>query len=137
MFVTVFLGILDTRTGVLVYTNAGHNPPYLTRADGSVSQLDWRHGPIVGALRDQRYREDRLTLEPNDLLFVYTDGVTEAIDPAGEMFSEERLEAMLTAAGSVPAEAIVADVFAAVKRFEDGAEQADDVTALALRFRPR
>lgn len=76
MFVTIFLGILNIRTGELIYTNAGHNPPYVKRKDGSLQRLDTRHGPVIGAMTGMVYEEQDDTLDPGDLLVLYTDGVT-------------------------------------------------------------
>ncbi len=97
MFVTIFAGILNIRTGELLYTNAGHNPPYLRRRDGTLQRLDKRHGPAIGAMEGMVYKEERDRLEPGDLLFLYTDGVTEAMDTENHLFSEDRLKDLLTA----------------------------------------
>jgi sigma-B regulation protein RsbU (phosphoserine phosphatase) len=76
MFVTIFLAVLDVATGRLIYTNAGHNPPYIKRADGELVRLDSRHGPVIGAVEGIAYREDEEVLGPEDVLLMYTDGVT-------------------------------------------------------------
>ena len=136
MFVTLFLGRLDVRTGELVYTNAGHDSPFLRPADGSLARLDERHGPLVGVAPNVVYRESRRQLGPGDLLVVYTDGVSEAQDAAGQLFSEERLAEIVRVEGARPVETVVDGLLAAVERFEIGVERADDVTVLALRFRP-
>jgi len=132
MFVTVFLGILDISTGELVYTNAGHNPPYLMRADGELVRLDERHGPVVGALEDLEYREDTETLHPGDLVFLYTDGLTEAMNSSLNLYSESRLAGWLEDNGRGAVEDIVDGMVEDVKRFEAGADQADDLTILAV-----
>jgi anti-anti-sigma factor len=136
MFVTLFLGRLDVRTGELVYTNAGHDSPFLRQADGSLARLDERHGPLVGVAPHVVYRESRRPLGPGDLLVLYTDGVSEAQDATGQLFSEERLAEIVRAEGARPVETVVDGLLAAVERFEIGVERADDVTVLALRFRP-
>src|SRR5215468_7371292 len=136
MFVTLFLGRLDVRTGELVYTNAGHDSPFLRQADGSLARLDERHGPLVGVAPNVVYRESRRQLGPGDLLVVYTDGVSEAQDAAGQLFSEERLAEIVRVEGARPVETVVDGLLAAVERFAIGVERADDVTVLALRFRP-
>ena len=135
MFVTVFIGILDVRTGDFVYTNAGHNPPFLKRRDGSIERIGQRHGPVIGAVEDLEYKEDRLTLEPDDLLLLYTDGVTEAMNDRSELFEESRLVEVLRSPGADTAELQVQASVDAVKTFEGAAEQADDITVLALRYR--
>ena len=134
MFVTLFVGIMNIRTGELVYTNAGHNPPYLKRRDGDLVRMDRLHGPFVGAMAGMIYEEDEATMAPGDLLFLYTDGVTEARDVGERMFSEDRLKYLLLSAEGGDAEAIVGLTVAAVKAFEGETEQADDITVLALAF---
>src|SRR5215467_902656 len=135
MFVTLFLGRLDVGTGELVYTNAGHEPPCLHHAGGVVEMLAERHGPLAGAAPGLVYGETRRRLAAGDLLVVYTDGVTEAQDAGGRLFSEERLIDIVRADGAQPTGAIVDRILAAVDTFEEG-ERADDITVLALRFLP-
>jgi sigma-B regulation protein RsbU (phosphoserine phosphatase) len=137
MFVTVFAGILNVRSGELVYTNAGHNPPYIRKQDGTLQCLDRRHGPAIGAMEGMDYKEERDTLEPGDLLFLYADGVTEAMDPEHRLFSENRLKDLLTATDTKGAATAVDHTVAAVRAFEGEAEQADDITVLALEFHGR
>ncbi len=137
MFVTVFAGILNIRSGELVYTNAGHNSPYLRKKDGTLQSLDQRHGPAVGARKKMVYKEERDTLEPGDLLFLYTDGVTEAMDPEHRLFSEDRLKDLLTAKSTKDVQTAVDHTVAAVRTFEGEAERTDDVTVLALEFHGR
>jgi sigma-B regulation protein RsbU (phosphoserine phosphatase) len=134
MFVTIFSGILNIRTGELLYTNAGHNPPYLKRKDGTLQILDQRHGPIIGAVEGMVYAEGRDTMEPGDLLLLYTDGVTEAMDVDDRLFSENRLQRLLTAMDTDDVNKVVVDTVVAVMAFEGKAEQADDITVLALAF---
>jgi len=136
MFVTLFLGRLNVATGELVYTNAGHEPPCLRHASGALEMLAERHGPLVGAAPGLVYRESRRRLAPGDLLVVFTDGVSEAQDVDGRLFSEERLAEIVRADGAQPTEAVVDRILAAVDTFESGAERADDITVLALRFLP-
>ena len=137
MFVTIFSGILNIRTGELLYTNAGHNPPYLKRRDGTLQLLDQRHGPIIGAVEGMVYAEGRDTMEPGDMLLLYTDGVTEAMDVEGRLFSENRLEQLLTGMDTDDADKVVDNTLIAVQAFEGEAERADDITILALAFHGR
>ncbi len=134
MFVTLFAGILDVTAGEFIYTNAGHNPPYLRRKDGSLERLDQRHGPAAGAMPGMVYGEAHAFLAPGDLLLLYTDGVTEAMNIKKELFPEERLVEILRDGGPASTYAFVDKTVAAVEMFEQGAEQADDVTVLALQF---
>ena len=134
MFVTVFLSILDLRTGELTYSNAGHNPPFIQRSDGELLRVDQRHGPIVGAVEGIAYREDAVTLAPGELVFLYTDGVTEAMDVDGTLFSEGRLREILAARRFQSAMEAVTVGVDEVWRFQGDAEQADDVTVLAVVY---
>jgi sigma-B regulation protein RsbU (phosphoserine phosphatase) len=135
MFVTIFYGILNTRSGVLDYSNGGHNPPYLLRHDGSVERVAGTGGMVLGALPDRCYRATRTTVHPNEAIFLYTDGITEAMDSAGTLFSERRLEAVLAQRnGALPAE-VIRHVLAEVNRHAGGAAQSDDITALCVKRR--
>jgi sigma-B regulation protein RsbU (phosphoserine phosphatase) len=126
MFVTIFIGILDIKTGVLVYTNAGHNPPYIIREDDSIERLDQKHGPVIGAMDGRAYKENKTNLTRGDMLLLYTDGITEAMDPAKNLFSEKRLAELLSSQKHKSAEEVVQSTVIEVKRFEDGMDQADD-----------
>lgn len=133
MFVTLFYGILDTRTGVVTYANAGHNPPYLVRADGSAAKLEGTGGLPLCLMGGFAYGEKSVALQSGDRLVLYTDGVTEAHDVRGEQFEEERLEACLAGSTHGPAE-LCRDVLRSVTGFSGGIEQSDDITLLALQF---
>ncbi len=134
MFVTLWLGILDVSSGDLVYTNAGHNPPYLKRAGGELVRLDERHGPVVGAVDGLVYSEGSGQLSGGDVLFLYTDGVTEAMDPAGRLYDEDRLVSLLQSTDFGSVDEVVKASTDDVWRFQAEAEQADDVTVLAVEF---
>lgn len=137
MFVTVFYGILDTRDGSLAYSNAGHNIPYVLSAKGGIALLENPDGMALGVLEDNVYRVKRAQLEPGDGLFLYTDGVTEAMDGAGRLFSTERLEALLRRIQQGSSTEIVQDTVAEVRHYAAGEPQADDITLLALRYLQR
>jgi sigma-B regulation protein RsbU (phosphoserine phosphatase) len=134
MFVTVFLGILDVKTGALTYTNAGHNPPYLLQSDGGVIQLNQCHGLVVAAMEGTVYGEDKITVIPGDLLLTYTDGVTEAMDVNEALYSDERLTSLLSSRQFESTEEIVDVTVSDVWDFQGDAEQADDVTVLAIQY---
>ena len=134
MFITVFLGILNVTTGVLRYTNAGHNPPYLRRRDGAVERFDKRHGPVVGAVEGLAYGQSETSLGKDDLFLIYSDGVTEAADPDEHLFEEHRLVGVLEGGEFSKPEVAVDAVMEAVEQFESGADQADDVTLLGLVY---
>ena len=124
--------LLEPESGVVLYTTAGHNPPILVRADGAVEHLR-TGGPVLGILDDANYEEGRTELRPGDLLFLYTDGVTEAQNSAEEEFGDTRLEATLRAHRELPVGEIVLAVLAAVRTHEAGVAASDDVTILALK----
>jgi serine phosphatase RsbU (regulator of sigma subunit)/tetratricopeptide (TPR) repeat protein len=134
LFVTGFYGLLDTTTGNLVYVNAGHNPPYLRRAQNpqALEQLP-RTGVPLGVLEDSTWEVRSLDLEPDDLLVLYTDGVTEAQDEQGQFYGEERFEETLLRLGALPAEEVVPGIMATLSQFVGRAPQADDITLVALR----
>lgn len=134
MFVTAFVACLDLQSGAIQYTNAGHNPPLIRRASSRIERLDTRHGPVLGALDGVCYAESAVQLDPGDVLLLFTDGVTEALDPEERLFTETRLQDTLSNDGAVSAEAAARAVVTAVEVFAGGAEQADDITVLALRF---
>lgn len=136
LFVSAFLGRLDVRTGELEYANAGHNLPYRLGGDGSVSTLPASPGLVLGVNEDFVYGTESTRLDPGDGVFLFTDGVTEAIDTKNELFSEARLEACLgRVMGWSPVE-IVAGALHALDAFVGEAAQFDDITALAIRYRP-
>lgn len=138
MFVTLFYGILDTRTGEIEYASGGHNPPYLFSSKGCVRGLPLEaNGMIVGVLESARYKTATCRLERGEGMLLYTDGVTEAVDVNGDFFTEERLEQFLREHGSRSAELLVSEVHAAVHDFSAGAPQADDITVMALRYQGR
>ena len=134
MFVTMFHGVLDLTTGLLRYCNAGHNPPYLLRADGGRETLKATGIPF-GIDSDRPYRIAEISLASGDALFLFSDGITEAFSPAGEIFGEARLERALDGARGRGAAEMVAEVIGATDEFAAGAEQSDDITCLALAYR--
>lgn len=133
MFVTLFFGMLSMETGEVLYCNAGHNPPY--RINGGAPQaIEDAHGITLGIRPQATYQTGRLVLVPGEILYLYSDGVTEAHDPGGELFCEHRLEAVLrTQAGRCSRE-VVGGVAEALKCFVGTAPPSDDITMLALRW---
>jgi sigma-B regulation protein RsbU (phosphoserine phosphatase) len=133
MFVTLFLGIFNIRTGEFRYTNAGHNLPYIKRVSGEIETIEQLHGPIAGAVEGLAYKQDSLILQPGDLLLMFTDGVSEAMDAGSNLFGEQRIIDFLTnMVGSEPKDTVdgLAD---AVDVYADKEPQFDDITILALR----
>lgn len=130
-FATMFYGVL-TRDGVLRYCNAGHNPPAVVGASGC-QRLD-AGGLMVGAFKDAAFEDGAVRLAPGDTLFAFSDGITEAVDRGGEEFGDDRLIATVASATALEVPALVAMVLDRVRQFTGDAPQADDMTALALRY---
>ena len=133
MFVTVFYGIYDLKTGLVDFTNAGHNPPYILHADGTVKMVKSDCNLVLGALEGIEFKNGSLQLEPGDALVMYTDGVTEAENKVQAQFENSRLEAVLAEMKGSSSKQIVDTVNAKVKEFSDGAPQSDDITQLVIR----
>jgi sigma-B regulation protein RsbU (phosphoserine phosphatase) len=132
-FATFFLARVDERTLEMRYCNAGHNPPMLVRAGGTIETLT-TGGTVVGILEDIAYEEGVVTLAPGDRLVVYSDGLTEAEDPSGEMLGEERVEVLLRELRrDLTSEASIDALLAALDRHLGGRDAGDDVTLLVLR----
>ena len=133
MFVTVFYGIYHIKTGEVTYTNAGHNPPYVIKANGSIKRFPYSQNVIAGIVKDYPFTEESFQLEPGDTLLLYTDGVTEAVDTEEKEYGEERLEALLKNTSQVGCQQMIDMVKDDVKAFEGDAEQSDDITLLAIK----
>ena len=134
-FVSLFYGVLEPTTGVLEYCNAGHNPPLLIRADRTIERLPGC-GTILGIFPDLGYEQKTVRLLPGDALTLFSDGVTEEQNPAGEEFGEDRLARLITAREAGGAAAVVEAVRQAVESWAAGAPAADDVTVLVVRRNP-
>jgi sigma-B regulation protein RsbU (phosphoserine phosphatase) len=130
-YATVFFATL-TPEGVLTYCNAGHNPPVVVGVDG-VRSLASGSVP-VGLFSSATYADDRVQLQPGEVLVIYSDGVTEALNPAGEEFGEERLAAEAISHRTAPLPEFVQAIITAVQTFAAGASQSDDVTVLVARY---
>lgn len=137
LFVTAFVGVLDLKTGIMNFVNCGHNPPLaFYKATDRFAYLPVKSGGVVlGIDEEASYREERLKLAPGDMLFLYTDGVTEAMDPDGRLFSEGRLkESLDRTGGAVAVREILETVRKDVGAFAGTAEQSDDITMVGLRY---
>ena len=133
MFVTVFYGIYDLTTGSIDFTNAGHNPPYILHADGTVERLKSACNLVLGAMEGIPYTSGALQLDPGDALVMYTDGVTEAEDKNHAQFGDDRLETELAGLKGASSRQIVDTINAKVRDFVAGAPQSDDITQLVIR----
>lgn len=134
MFVTVFCAILDTETGQLACANAGHLPPLIQKTDGSTAHHSFSPGFVLGPMPDITYRTENITLQPGELFLLYTDGVTEAVNPALEEYGEQRLLACVSRCPSGSPQQIIHAIRAEVQSFANSAPQSDDITMLAIRY---
>lgn len=131
MFATLFFGVLNPTTGDLTYVNGGHEPPILFSASG-VKELLEPTGPAVGFMADSRFQRAHTRIEPGEMFFSYTDGVTEARNATGELFSEERLMALLERSPASPS-AIIACIESHVRQHIGDSTPSDDITMLMLQ----
>ena len=138
MFVTVFYGVLHLRSGRLTYVNAGHNPPVWLR-DGKASYFERGSNMALAVMEGQEYIEGEIMLSPGETLLLYTDGVTEANNAEGTLFGETALLEAMEAVGADPvhkghAGGVPQRLVQAVRAFEAGAAQADDITVVAITY---
>ena len=134
LFVTMILGIVDTATGRMVYGQGGHNPPILVPVQGKPT-YEPAGGMPLGVFEDAKFGERELQLKPGETLLVYTDGVTEAMNQAKDLFGEDRLEKAVTGVASLSPEKIAERVIEQVEGFVLEAERSDDITLLAIQRR--
>lgn len=136
LFVTAFMGLLDLNTGDFTYVNAGHNAPLLRRKNGSYEYLQMDPGFVLAGLDGMRYESSQLELGEGDTLFLYTDGVTEALNPEEELFGEDRLRDALNddRGRELRVSELLPYVRSALEEFAQGAEQADDITMLGITY---
>lgn len=140
MFVTVFYAILDTTTGQITYANAGHNPPYIVSANKSVRKIAATDTIPLGVDSDlihgkaNFFEQHTIALKDNDFIFLYTDGVTEAMNSKGEAYSPKRLEEVLAKNGDQDLGNVIESVIADIKAFADTLEQSDDIAILCSRY---
>ncbi len=135
LFVTVFYAVLDTRTGEVAYCNAGHNTPYWIRCNGDgPTALENQGGIVLGVMDDVAYRRDTLTLKKGECLFLYTDGVTEAMNQDNALFNDRRLVERLSLSDTAPLNEMADCVVEGIHAFTQNHPQHDDITMLAVRY---
>ena len=134
MFVTAWMGVLDTATGKVEFANAGHNPPLVRHTGGGFEYLRSKPCFILAGMDGIKYRENEFTLAPGDEIYLYTDGVTEATDSENNLYGEERLLALLNSMGDLSGEEICRAVKADIDAFVGDAPQFDDITMLYLKY---
>ena len=130
-FATLFIGLVDPEKNEVSFVNAGHNPAAVIRADGALEHLH-ASGVIIGALADMEWTEGTISLDPGDLVFLYSDGVTEA-ESVDAQFGEERMEAALAAARALSPEEITNRIMNEIENFVGDCPQSDDITMLAIK----
>jgi serine phosphatase RsbU (regulator of sigma subunit) len=129
------MGVLEISTGRFSYVNAGHNPPLLKRAGGNFEFLRAKAGFVLAGLDSYRYRQQETRLSEGDMLYLYTDGVTEATTADNRLYGEDRLKSVLDAHRDAPSSELLPIVKADIDKFVEGAPQFDDITMLALEVR--
>ncbi len=134
MFVTMFLAVVDLRNGHVRYASAGHNRPFVVRTGGEVEQLPRTKGIALGARVCMTFAEAELTLAHGDVLFLYTDGVSEAMNAADEVFTEERIATELARVARESCNGLLDELNAALRVHAAGVEQSDDITMVAFRY---
>lgn len=136
MFVTLVVGVLDLATGDLQWSNAGHSPPCVITPGGELRLLEGRSGPACGVQDGLTYRRHETRLEADEVLVIYTDGVTEAVGPGNEQYGEHRLYAVLASLARSNTAGVLAAVLENVEEFVRDAPQSDDITLLAITRLP-
>ena len=134
MFVTAWMGILDLKTGLLKFVNAGHNPPLVRQADGEFAYLKARSGMVLAGMDGIKYRQNELQLTPGDQIFLYTDGVTEATDKNNQLYGEERLLETVNRNIVMDTRKLCEAVKSDVDQFVGEAPQFDDITMLSVEI---
>jgi sigma-B regulation protein RsbU (phosphoserine phosphatase) len=134
MFATIFFGILTISSGDMVFSSGGHNVPFLKKADGDVEALPKLLGMALAVMEDASYACSQITIRAGDSLILYTDGVTEAMNPAGELFTDERLVRMLQRFTGGTAKETAQYILDETRRFANGATQSDDISILVLKY---
>ncbi|MCL2318736.1 MAG: SpoIIE family protein phosphatase, partial [Treponema sp.] len=133
MFATAFMGYYNLETGCFTYVNAGHNPPLAKKSGSTYEFLTSKPGLVLGCTRDAVYNEEEITLGRGDVIFLFTDGVTEAMNAGKVLFSEERLHEALNKYNDYPPKDLLFAVKQEIDLFAGGVEQTDDITMLALK----
>lgn len=133
-FVTLFIGVLDIRSGIMDYCNAAHNYPYILRADGSLQTLSKSHGLPLGIYKDKSYKSSTVELHFNDTMILYTDGVINSSDSTKQHYGTDRLEKNIQNLKDLSSEEVVQKLLKSIVIYEGDSHQADDISLLALRY---
>lgn len=135
-FLTLFLGVLNLRTGILNYCNAAHDFPYILKPDGKITELNEAHGLPLGLYPDKEYKESKIKIEKGDTIILYTDGVTELLNEQKIQFGSGRLKEKLQNLGNLPPTEIVSNLEKDLEDFRGDHPQADDICLFAIKYKP-
>jgi sigma-B regulation protein RsbU (phosphoserine phosphatase) len=136
-FITLFMGILDVRTGMMDYCNAAHNFPYILHPDGSIQVLSKSHGLPLGIYKNKTYKSSKIEIKHGDVLLLFTDGVINAMDVNNQHYGIEKLENNLKNLIDLSADEVVSRLIKSIAIYEGGNSQADDITLLAVKYLPK
>ena len=134
MFATIFFGVLNTSTGEIFYANGGQNYPFILRGGNEATWLKGKGGLVVGGVEDATYETGQAILEPGESIFLYTDGVTEAMNEREELFSDDRLRTMIILSQGHSPKELISRVAEEIARFSQNMPQADDIAMMMIRF---
>ena len=135
-FLTLFLGVLNLRTGILNYCNAAHDFPYILKPDGTITELNEAHGLPLGLYPDKEYKESQIKLEKGDTIILYTDGVTDLLNEQKIQFGSERLREKLQNMGDHPPAEIVVNIEKDLEDFRGDHPPGDDICFFAIKYKP-
>ncbi len=133
-FLTLFLGVLNMKTGVLTYCNAAHDFPFIVKSDGSVTEINKTHGLPLGLFPERGYKTSEIKLRRGDTIVLYTDGVTELLNSENEEFSYNRLRSYLGRLSGMSPEELIKNIDARLDKYKNGVQQSDDISLLAIKY---
>lgn len=133
MFVTLFYGILSDQNRTLTYVNAGHNPPLIYRSKSNSFEELQITGMAMGVIEEEKYKQVSIQIDEDDIIVLYTDGVTESVNPSNEMFGEVRLKSLIHKHASLSSHEILTKIIDEVQNFSEFQPQFDDITLLIIK----
>ncbi|MCE1248518.1 MAG: SpoIIE family protein phosphatase [Firmicutes bacterium] len=136
MFATIFCGMLDLKTGIMTYSNAGHEPPLIISPEWSVRETRGANGGAVGFEHETQYENGTIEIRNGEIIGLYTDGITEAFNSNNRMYSRERVEAWINSHKPHSAKDLVESLYNEIKTFSEGSTRGDDITVLAVKYHP-
>lgn len=133
-FLTLFIGILNMKTGVMDYCNAAHNYPYLLHFDGTLQTLSKSHGIPLGIYKNKTYKSNTIQLQPGDLVLLFTDGVINSRNSVGTHYGIEKLKSNIQGMTQLTAREVVTSLMETIVTYEEGTRQSDDISLVAMKF---